>query len=658
MIQNLATANPDDVTWVGGKITTADEDPTDADDFGGFAEKTGTTLDAAGNPWVVYSRLVEGNSEDIRARRATPGTGWEVSVIEKFDRMGGRTSNSLAVASGENGDPSVVFERDNGGESDLVFARPFSAPWVVGTPGAFDDVRQSFAPAMTNHPDGSFCLVTSHSTGGGFILPGFPADPFRYTDRKLLTYAGGEVTELDLASSAIPHVANAVATTPDGVVHIISLRKETLAAAAGEVIYTAANNGRPVSDIAGQTIVGEAASGPVSLGSDSAGNLYATYLRPDGGIEIRTLEPDNLGSTWETVATLSVPSPVGIDLAVRADGALGVSYYDSSRSGTGLPEEGAQVRYFSDIDPRTGNRTSAFLDYGAFSLSDRDVPPLNTACAILPDGLPRITFALRGPVKYLRPNTSRSIPFEVFEPIVGFLGSTVDMVARGNEIHLLAHTESEGGTLRHVRFSDADPLPVEENNVFITPGFALKSAARTKVAATIDANGFPVMAAGLFTGTPGTPFNPFAEDVVLLSRPADALDDDSDGIPLLLEQAHCLNRFSPDPLDLLAQSSASRSTNGNVIQGFGVRVPRLPEHPEESGLRVAEFAYLYQVSADLTAWSPETFEAGSVEFAASSSGPITVDSICVDRGISYRYLSSYVEANPRRFSRIEVTRDR
>ena len=178
LVPNLFTDDPDDVRWIGSKITTVDEDPAESDDFGGFAAQTGVAMDAAGNPWVAYSRITRGFAEDIRARRNVPNVGWEVSVVENFDNSIRGISDSLAIATGANGDPSLVYERSRGAISDLVFARPFTAPWVVEKPEAFDDVRQSFAPAMANNPDGSFHLVTSHSVGGGDIFhPKHSNDP-------------------------------------------------------------------------------------------------------------------------------------------------------------------------------------------------------------------------------------------------------------------------------------------------------------------------------------------------------------------------------------------------------------------------------------------------------------------------------------------------
>ena len=242
-----------------------------------------------------------------------------------------------------------------------------------------------------------------------------------------------------------PFVANAVTTTPDGTVHVISLRLVDLSSTSGDLLYSFGPATGPIESVPGQALVGDGAGvGAVSLQSDSAGNLYVAYLRPAGaGLEIRTLR--NGATEWETLATLSSSAITGFDLATRADGGTALSYYDPARPGTGL--DGAQIRYFSDVDPRSGNRTSTFQDYNAFTTTDREGTPLNTTCVFLPDGKPRIAFALRGPVKYLQPSTSSFAPFTAAEPAVGFIDATLEMVARGNEIHLLAHTSTDGGTL-------------------------------------------------------------------------------------------------------------------------------------------------------------------------------------------------------------------
>ena len=167
------------------------------------------------------------------------------------------------------------------------------------------------------------------------------------------------------------------------------------------------------------------------------------------------------------------------------------------------------------------------------------------------------------------------------------------------------------------------------------------------------------MAAGIFTGLAGSFINSSAVDTVLLARPADALDDDGDGIPLLQEEAHCLDRFSPDSGDGLPTGFASRSADGEVLMGYSVRIPLVETaSPEPAGLRAGEFVYSYQVSTLLDNWTPETFIPGSVEVVGSAAGAITADSVCIDRGISVRYSPGFVTENPRRFSRLEVTRDR
>ena len=192
-------------SWSVVRSTASDEnDPERSEAFGSTC---GLTFDAAGIPLVAYSRfafpIFGALSLDIRVRRFMPDLGWKLSVVEDLPSALGRVTDTLALASGENGDPALVYERDLGpNESTHVFARPVSAPWVVSIPEELTDARQNFAPALASNPDGSFHLITSRSIGGGFGIP--TPSPVQYINRKLVTFSKGTTIETEIPKFGKP----------------------------------------------------------------------------------------------------------------------------------------------------------------------------------------------------------------------------------------------------------------------------------------------------------------------------------------------------------------------------------------------------------------------------------------------------------------------
>ena len=242
--------------------------------------------------------------------------------------------------------------------------------------------------------------------------------------------------------------------------------------------------------------------------------------------------------------------------------------------------------------------------------------------------------------------------------ISGFPDATVEMVSRGTQIDLLAHTSADGGTLARLRFAtDFTPgAPVLEDQ-YATPGQdlnqvgSLDGVPRKTIAATLDQNGFPVAAATLLE--PGT--RGFFRSVVL-ARPADALDDDGDGIPLLLEAAHCLDVNRKNPLSETAQGQAERFNFGGWDLSFDFRLPAATNTRTRVEVRSGEFVYQYQAGNDLIGWAEDSsFELPGVDRLVAFTA---LDPICNATSIGLRYQPEFIAANPRRFARLQISRDR
>ena len=212
-------------TWLLSTVTSEDE--LEAGMVQSFGSSTALTLDAAGNPWIAYTRDQASGfnirTRDIRARRLIPGIGWELSIVETPTSPTAsnlQNTSALHLASGDNGDPSLIYEQDNGNTSTLFFARPETAPWVVGPPESLADRSVTSGASLTSGSDGTIYLAAST----GFRRTDFGLPSVSNQLPVVVTYKDGEETREELPSTPENHPATAVVTTPDGALHALALR--------------------------------------------------------------------------------------------------------------------------------------------------------------------------------------------------------------------------------------------------------------------------------------------------------------------------------------------------------------------------------------------------------------------------------------------------
>ena len=611
-----------------------------------FGPSTALTIDAAGNPWVAYTRdQVSGfdvRTRDIRARRLIPGTGWELSIVEALTSPSTGTiqnTSALHLASGENGDPSLIYERDAGATSSLVFARPETAPWVIGRPESLDEFSETSAPALATGPAGAVHLISSTVTGVSPPTPG---------PSQVVTFADGEETR-EVIPMPGPNRAHAATVTPDGVLHVLALRTAVMTNTSGELLYFRRAPGGSFTDTAPVSIAG-ADVAPVFLECDGSGTLYAASVPTGGGAQIHTLTPG--ATAWERITGISNPSIIGMDLAVRNDGGVALSYFEFSGADSG------DIQLYANFNPSRGE-LSEFFD--TYLVDTSDSVPKNTTCTISGTGNLAVAFGSRSGITYAEPRATSGFDLRTIGS-AAFAEATVSMITRAGDAHLLTHTDEDGGSLTHFRFESGTATSPVQIERFSVPGRALaptgslsgiERTERTALAASFDGNGFPIVAAG-FT----RPFVIGTIETVLLARPADALDDDGDGIPLLLEAAHCLDINRKNLLSETAEPRAASGSGGEIDLSFRFNYPAIRSIFSDGQVRSGEFVYQFEAGSDLAGWEAETFSDTPGIDPLIPPFVFDPDPFCLTTLIGFRYQPEYINANPRRFGRFVISRDR
>lgn len=632
-----------DYEWRSETAVAESELDLDMGEF--FGARVPIAYDAKGDPMVAYSKnvfaILAGRTLEIRTTRRVPTLGWVADVVETLPSVTGLSFDftnpgGIDLVTSVNGDPALVYERDRGDESSVIFARPFTAPWVIVEPESSSTKSNTAAPAVATGLNGEIFMIHSSVTGG-ILFGGVET----IQAPQVTIFSGGEETTVDLEDTDKPYVSWAMTVTSDGTLHLVGLQMDTSAATSGDLLYFRRSAEGVVSS---SSLVGEAgmaAGGPLTLGNDGGGNLYVGFLSTDGSPSVYSL---NKGSTaWSKLASGVATNVVGMDMAVRNDGGVVVSYFDATARA---------VRVFSNMNARSGVLDSAFSVENVRVLGGTDREPLDTACVIDPDGKMRVSYIQSGDLNMALSGTIGVNPFSNFRITSALMDGQLEMASRGDRYGIFIHTERDGGTLTSVLLQDLTELSLD---TFLVPGSALTSSrARQSLDVTMDANGFPVAAVGLSTSFGFL----ISSDKVFLARPADALDDDGDGIPLLAEEAHCLDPEQVDSADLLPESSASNSAAGTALR-HQFRAPNLPEvRVEEASARYGDFLFTYEGSSDLVSWSPETTDPDEAVSFISLPLDLPDTVYCKEIIFGWLYSEPYLLNNPRRFSRLTLVRER
>ena len=633
-----------DYEWRFETVATESELDLDAGQF--YGAHVPIAYDVKGDPMVAYSEnaffILVGRTLEIKTKRRVPTLGWVGDTVEVLPSVTGlgfdlTDPGGIDLVTSVNGDPALVYEQDRGDESSVIFARPNPAPWVMVEPESSSDKSNTSAPAVATGRNGEIYMVHSSVTGGGLLVGG--AEMIQAP--QLTIFSGGEEATVSLEDSDRPYVSWAMTVTSDGTLHLVGLQMETTAATSGDLLYfrSSAEGEVGSSSLVGE--VGMAAGGPLSLGSDGRGNLYVGFLGTDGSPSVYSL---NRGAVaWGEFANVPATNVVGMDMAVRNDGGVMVSYFDASARA---------VRVFSNMNSRSGALEAVFSTENVRSLGGADRDPIDTACVIGPDGKMRVSYIQSGDLNVALSGAIGGNAFSNSRIASGFLDGQLEVASRGDRYVIFIYTERNGGTLISVTLQD---LALASRDAFLVPGSVLTSSrARQSMDVTMDANGFPVAAMGLSTSFGFL----LSQDKILLVRPADALDDDNDGIPLLSEEAYCLDPDQVDLTDFLPESRISDVGTAKLLR-HQFRAPDLPGiRVAEASVRYGDFLFTYEGSSDLVSWGPEIVEPDETVSFISAPQDLPDTVYCKEVGIGWFYLEAYLLNNPRRFSRLTLERER
>ena len=611
-----------------------------------FDNTTCMRFDAAGNPMVSYQRDVFPvfalYTLDLRLRRYLPGIGWELNTV--YDHDDGFTRVHKLVTDGA-GDPVVasLVKSLGGGNSYVALFQAASRPWSCQVPPTLSNGHaHTFAPALATGPDGTTYLVAGVANQSSIF------DPRSYLQPRLYAFKGSHTTETVIPSSLNPHVANAIAVGSDGVVHVVTLRVTSTSSVSGDLLYFRIVDGIATHSVAvdeSGTAVGIASRNPIRLGIDDAGQLYLGYGRAAGGAALATLPPgSNLSPgqlPWTTVTTASGATG-GTDLVVRGDGGYCFAYFNQSDR---------TIRSFSNVSLIDGHPVSPPQSSLVATLSAGSINPLNVACTFghaqkpvfaTCEAADAVRIYVKGALGIFAYDVSSGVPTP---------STYVDLLYRDGFYDLCYSNATDGGSLYHVRMPHGGFLSPTMEGRICQPGVG-PSGLGGDLVASYDAHGFPWMTHGFVAG--GAPLFLFFDDI-LLARPADSLDLDDDGIPLLSEDAHCLANNFPDSHLLLPQSFVTNNGT-NVAVGYSFRHPFVNSSfgVPYGTMQFGDFRYTLTTSEDLSYFDTPLIGAGS---PLGTILPPPADGVGM-RGFQASFTPTFRSTHPHYFARLTVSRER
>ncbi|MBK1834931.1 hypothetical protein [Roseibacillus ishigakijimensis] len=599
-------------------------------------------FDAAGAALVAYTQesfaLLSGRTETLRMKRQVAKVGWHLSLDEPQETALNEYVGGLSLAVNGAGDPIIIYEEEQDEETSvLMLLTPETEPWVVGgVPG----VGELIAPAIARGPDGAHYLVAGQMTTRFLSSPSFGKPVvlrFHRGRQEILETPGG-------AAADKLHLAHALTVTADNAVYFLSLQLSNPGDSSGRLTFGMHRGGlRQYGSLFldGENPVTCNRESQIALGS-SQNELYALFVnnQEGGTLTLARLNPAE-GLIWETVRT----EPSGstpLDLAVRDDGGIALITLTND-----------------DLVKVTTNvsHTGSVGGFTAFSYSTSGVPSQVT-CGFLRNGSPYAASLSPGSlfVSFLS-ETGHLHGYSVTVPD-GESGGLLDSVHTGSALHFLVQNKSSNALLYHLVAQDDAELGIQAPRLrgqLDAPPLT-QSSYGDRVAATLDENGFPVATLGVQRSNLlvfSTFHNP------LLVRPANALEPDHDGVPILSENAHLMNPYGQDA-HLLPQADIDPST---VTLGFHYRCPRVTEvhlpagHPSSTA-RLGAFQYSIHESFDLKGFSPipGSVPIGTPAWLHERGIPIDAEGPVQLMRATVRPEASFQSSNPKAFLRLHVTR--
>ncbi len=611
--------------WSGETLAEAE-----AISFRILGEKAPVVFDAGGNPLVSFVRDdADREMYRVETRRLVPGLTWVSGEVSPFRSYDSGQPLALSMATGLAGDPALIFPLNLSASTLVTFARPFSEPWIVEQPELLEENAQSFAPAVATSNDGSIYLATGGSMESGFI------------NGRLITISGVQSSDrfFPVPNDGGFTNAHSITVTSDGMIHIVGMRVAAVDATQGEVYYWRGGATGAISRI-GMVSDGDAAPGSLTLKSDGSGTLYVSYLRTDGRGVVQKLAPGE--SEWTIVVSTDSTAVVGLDLAVRADGGYALSYYQAASR---------KVSLLTNVDIRDGKKFPIPETLDVFSLNSMDREVIDTACVFEQDGRPRVAFVQGTTIKFSVPRGVGSQTFDTMDLGAGYDGATLEMLRSGRGLQILFHSERDEGRLHRLTFQNNG---MESNTSFVNLKRPLDTAfSAQSISVAIDANGFPVVAVGLLKtfSLAGLEFQ------VILARPADALDDDGDGMSLLEEEAFCSNPNISDSNAERVLTDFFGSETISMIHSFDTPDLFFAGDSSAAENRILDIVYTIESSSDLETWDVEGSETEGVSYLSGNSGS-TERPHCFRASFLRQNSAGYVNNNPKRFYRMTIRRNR
>jgi len=507
-----------------------------------YGEFLSLTLDAKGNPQMAYSETRTNTSRDpLNLSRLYPSVGWDFSEVEVFE-----SSDYSGLVSATNAAGAPVILARVGRSLCTYFS--VSQTWAVGSP--MDDLPNPAAelsePTIAVDSEGikylAFCAQSNGLQEYKVYLgrDGSGSDGFRQIDVS---------TEPCLDLKLVQGKGNTQ--------YLFLLKENSLTEfTITEDSITSRSVGSGGGHRVDETI-------DAQLGAN--GILHVCYRNAAGELEYARRSIND--SSWDYPEIPDPAGSLGLALAVRADGEVAISGWSGLDDGrvilTRFPLGASAESFVMAADTESEIKTDLLYS----------------------SAMEPVVFWSDGGKLHLK---SVGTP----ETTINFFPSSaaISVVKNRDGSYMIMHTNA-GVASRRVEtviyYPDTN-LSVRRRNLDFGKNIIPND---DRLDVIVDQFGFPWV--GLECLIDG-------EKRILSASPADAIDDDHDQVPLLWENAFCLNPTA-DSRGLLPNSTVEHRSDERVHYWFYYRTPfnRATGLPRTS---IGEFIYEREFSVDFENW--------------------------------------------------------
>jgi len=606
-------------------LVDASDDEGDPDAVVGF--DTALEMDASGLPRILYAKGVGnglGNpplAQEMRVGYHSP-VRWPFSLFFVHERVLEFSGNDelrdieASVNSGGTVSGSFFHHDLNENVRNLLWTRPYQSAWV-GENLSSNSVA-SAGVSVVGNINGESSVFYSFFNGNSWEGSAQQA-------RKGEPWLERSVNDLNVDRSVS-------VGSGDGWIHRLFLIGGTSIVHESHHLQSGTISRWPISN--------QAANEEIALVLGADGFLHAAFSESSGKVACyRARPPGNAGGSpvvWTKQMIPGSPSGAGVGISQSQSGILGLSYFEQAseavrlilrdRSGVWTDQEIANVAA-SPFESGVATTEIAF---------NRDQPVVGwvtnafgTSTISLLDGTGSEygRWNVAGDIATIRMKSDHS--------------GTFHLAYRANEGPLdfqsahVGYLKANSGAQSIVRVAtfDNDGLDIYQPHRPEFDGFSLD----------LDRDGMPIIAIGVSLTNGGR---------VAVLRPGDALDDDLDGVPLLLENAFRMNSAVPDR-ELLPTPTTGFFGRGLEIE-FEFRHPFLGSPHYTTQVLVGEFRYEMTGSTDLD-WFQQPHITGAETAAVMRSSSLSP----IPHGVSAiksTFSSAFRNSNPNFFTRLEVGR--